>query len=211
MVSKRDAQIIGQWLQSQASPHTRDCYRRDADRLLSHVRKPLTRIGLGELQSFVQALAVAGLAPVSRARTVAAVKSLFGFCQRMRYTATNPAAELSFPHYEQRLAEKILSEGDVHRVLDSAVPARDRMLMNLLYFGGLRVSEACNLRWRNLQIRPDTFQLTVFGKGGRTRCIKLSSAMVAEVAVLRGHSTAEDPVFRSRTGMPLDRGRVRTI
>src|ERR1035438_993585 len=68
MVSKRDAQIIGQWLQSQASPHTRDCYRRDADRLLNHVRKPLNRIGLCELQSFTQALVDEGLAPVSRAR-----------------------------------------------------------------------------------------------------------------------------------------------
>ncbi len=35
-----------------------------------------------------------GLAPISRARTLAAVKSLFGFCQRMRYVASNPAAEL---------------------------------------------------------------------------------------------------------------------
>src|ERR1035438_1030130 len=97
MVSKRDAQIIGQWLQSQASPHTRDCYRRDADRLLNHVCKPLNRIGLCELQSFAQALVDEGLAPVSRARITAAIRSLFGFCQRMRYLNANPAAELPLP------------------------------------------------------------------------------------------------------------------
>jgi hypothetical protein len=30
MVTSQDEQIIGQWLQSQASPHTRACYRRDS-------------------------------------------------------------------------------------------------------------------------------------------------------------------------------------
>jgi len=45
--------------------------------------------------------------------------------------------------------------------------------MALLYFGGLRVSEACNLRWRNLQARAGAGQVTVFGKRGRTKAIPL--------------------------------------
>jgi site-specific recombinase XerD len=100
MVSSHDSHIIELWLESQASPHTRGCYRRDAARLLAHVSKPLSRISLGDLQSFAQSLVQAGLAPISRARTLAAVKSLFGFCQRMRYVSTNPAAELSLPGYD---------------------------------------------------------------------------------------------------------------
>jgi hypothetical protein len=60
MVSPRDSDIIELWLQRQGSPHTRGCYRRDA-----------------------------GLAPISRARTLA-VRSLFGFCQRTRYVSGNP-------------------------------------------------------------------------------------------------------------------------
>jgi site-specific recombinase XerD len=64
-----------------ALPHTCGCYRRDAARLLAHVAKPLSRLTLGDLQSFAQSLIRAGLAPISRARTLAAVKSLFGFCQ----------------------------------------------------------------------------------------------------------------------------------
>jgi hypothetical protein len=48
---------------------------------------------------------------------LAAVKSLFGFCQRMRHIAVNPAAELTLPSYEKRLAERTVCEDDVRRPL----------------------------------------------------------------------------------------------
>jgi site-specific recombinase XerD len=97
MVSSRDSHIIELWLERQVSPHTRGCYKRDAARLLAHVYKPLNHLTLGDLQSFAQSLVQAGLAPISRARTRAAVKSLFGFCQRMRFVSANPTAEISLP------------------------------------------------------------------------------------------------------------------
>src|SRR6266550_5143097 len=97
MVTTRDAQIIQLWLEKQASLHTRGCYRRDSERLLDHVNKPLARITLGNLQGFAGTLIDSGLAPISRGRTLAAIKSLFGFCCRMRYLGTNPAAELALP------------------------------------------------------------------------------------------------------------------
>ena len=50
---------------------------------------------------------------------------------------------------------------------------RDRVLLHLLYGGGLRVGEVCNLRWRNLRPHGEAGQITVYGKGGRTRSIAL--------------------------------------
>jgi len=48
MVSSRDSHIIELWLQRQASPHTRGCYRRDTARLLAHIvhieRWPIDRL-----------------------------------------------------------------------------------------------------------------------------------------------------------------------
>jgi integrase/recombinase XerD len=211
MSTRSDAKIIDQWLQAQASPLTRSCYRRDVERLLFHCRKSLARLTLSDLQSFSDSLTAAGLAPVSCARTIAAVKSLFDFCQRMRYLPVNAAAELPLPRYEIRLAERVLSEEDVRRLLFSDAQPRDRSLLNLLYFAGLRVSEACNLRWRNLHSRADAGQVTVFGKNGRTRAISLPAPVWSDLASLRAAADPEDPVFPSRSGRPLDRGRVRTI
>ena len=211
MTSSRDSHIIELWLARQGSPHTRGCYRRDAARLLAHVSKPLNRLTLGDLQSFAQSLVEDGLAPISRARTLAAIKSLFGFCQRMHHVSGNPAAELLLPCYEKRLAERIVGEGDVRRLVETDAKPRDRVLLRLLYAAGLRVSEACGLLWRNLRPRGDSGQITVFGKNGRTRSIALTEPLWSELAALRGIAGAEEPVFPSRTGRSLDRGRVRVI
>ena len=124
MLSSRDAKIIELWVEKQPSPYTRGCYRRDSERLLNHAKKPLSAITLADLQSFDRDLTRSGLAPISRVRTLAAVKSLFGFCHRMRYLPANPAAELALPSYEHRLAERILPEGD-----EQSEPAKPLLLL----------------------------------------------------------------------------------
>jgi integrase/recombinase XerD len=206
-----DAEIVELWLQSQASPHTQSCYRRDYERLRAQVGKPLARMGLGDLQAFAQYLIEAGLAPVSRGRTLAAVKSLFGFLFRMRFIPVNFAAELPLPRYENRLAERVLSEDCVQRLLAADTSQRDAILLKLLYLGGLRISEAICLRWRNLHGRGDAGQVTVFGKNGKTRAVALPATLWAELISMRGAAGPDALVFPSRGGKPLDRGRVRTI
>jgi len=201
-----DSQIVEQWLQTHASALTRSCYRRDVDRLLAHTGKLLARLSLTDLQKFTESLTAAGLAPVSCARTIAAVKSLFGFCQRMRYIPVNAAAELTLPLYEKHLAERVLTEADVQRLLAAEGGPRDRILLNLLYFAGLRVSEACGLRWRNLHARGDAGQVTVYGKGGRTRAIALPAAVWSDLAGLRVHARPEDRFSRPAVADPWTAG-----
>src|SRR5690242_12421183 len=160
MLSSSDSTTLTLWLNSQTSPHTRSCYRRDAERLLARVSKPLNVIGLGDLQDFSNSLIADGLAPVSRVRTLAAVKSLFSFCCRTRYLPFNPAAELALPAYEQRLAERIVAENDVAKLLAADAKERDKLLLCLIYSAGLRVSEVCNLRWRNVRQHGSAGQIT---------------------------------------------------
>ena len=83
--------------------------------------------------------------------------------------------------------------------------------MLLLYMAGLRVSEACNLCGRNLRTRGDTGQLTIYGKGGKTRAILLPAAMWQDLLSLDAVANPDAPVFRSRTGKALDRSRVLRI
>jgi integrase/recombinase XerD len=211
MTSPKDGKIIEIWLDRHPNPRTRYCYELDSTRLLKHAGKPLARITVHDLQRFAQSLIDRGLAPISRARTIAATKSLFAFCQRTRHLSANPAQELALPAYENRLSERIVAEEDVRRMIAGEQKPRNRILLNLLYTAGLRVSEACQLRWRNLSVRGDAGQITVFGKGGRTRAIVLPPEFWRELVSLRGGAGPEAPVFPSRGGEPLDRGRVRMI
>lgn len=111
----------------------------------------------------------------------------------------------------KRLAERIVCEDDVRRLMETDAKPRDKVLLRLLYAAGLRVSEACGLLWRNVRPRGDSGQITVFGKNGRTRSIALTAPLWAELTALRGMAGAEEPVFPSRSGKLLDHGRVRVI
>ena len=70
--------------------------------------------------------------------------------------------------------------------------------MLLLYASGVRVSEVNGLCWRDVQANGDGAQITVFGKGGKTRAIQLPASVATGLAKLRGEAGEDDPVFRSR-------------
>src|SRR2546428_1630504 len=85
---------------------------------------------------------------------------------------------------------------------------RNRVLLRLLYRAGLRVSELCGLLWRDVQERGDAGQITVTGKGGKTRAVLLSAATWTEVAALRDGACPDAQLFRSRKGGRLDESQV---
>jgi integrase/recombinase XerD len=147
--------------------------------------------------------------------TVAAVKSLLAFGQRLGYLRFDVGAAVKLPPVKEALAERILDREAVLRLIDREPDARNRALLRLLYAGGLRVSEACALRWRDLQPRDDAGQVTVYGKGGKTRVVLLSPATWRVLRALPGAREGggddagaggrDAPVFPSRrSGGPLD-------
>jgi integrase len=104
------------------------------------------------------------------------------------------------PKQKEALAERILAESDAHRLLALEQEPRNHVFLRLLYLAGLRISEACAPRWRDLQPRQDGGQVTVFGKGGKTRVVLLPAASWGELVALRAEAGPDAPVFRSRSG-----------
>jgi site-specific recombinase XerD len=193
-----DQQVLAMWLHGRPAT-TQRAYSYEVQGLLAVTGKPLAQITLGDLQGHFSGLET--LTPASRARAVNAVKSLFRFAQRIGYLQFNPAAAILSPKIKNTLAERILSESDVHRLLALEPHPRNRVLLRLLYAAGLRVSELCGLKWRDVQEREDTGQITVYGKGGKTRVVLLSPETWAELISFKGEDgVADDPVFASRKG-----------
>ncbi len=156
-----DAQLVELWLHNR-SEHTQRAYRSDIERLLRHVEKPLQGITLGDLQDFADTLHA--LAPTSKARTLAGVKSLLCFGHRLGYLPFDVGRALRLPPLRSRLAERILDEAQVHRILALEAKPRDRAMLLLFYAAGVRVSELVALCWRDLQARDEAGQVTVYGK-----------------------------------------------
>src|SRR5262249_2113456 len=89
---------------------------------------------------------------------------------------------------------------------------RNRLILKTLYFGAFRVSELCGLRWRDLTSRGEQGQITVFGKGNKTRAVLLPRTLWKELQELRCEAGDDDPVFRSRHGRrQLDQSQVLRI
>jgi integrase/recombinase XerD len=193
-------------------PHTRRAYRRVAGHVLSFLTPPdpggLRAATLGDPQTWAAALP--GTAS-SRAVTLAAVKSLLTFGHRVGHLPVNVGAALPLPKAKGVLAARILGR---------AAAPRDRALLRLLHAGGLRVSEAISLSWRDLQPRQrggrESGQVTVCGRGGKTRAVLLPASVWRELQALRAAlpaiATGEgDPVFVSRLGRRLEVSAARRV
>ena len=177
-----DAQVIAMWLNGRPAT-TQRAYAYEVQGLVATVGKPLAQITLGELQGYFPTLE--NLATSSRARAINAVKSLFSFAQRIGYLTFNLAAAVQGPKIKNTLAERILPEAQVHRLLALEPHPHNRVLLRLMYAAGLRVSEICGLKWRDVQEREGAGQITVYGKGGKTRVILLSSETWTELISLK--------------------------
>lgn len=135
--AQTDEHVIGLWLHGR-SPHTQDAYSHDVERFNRFVpNKPLAQIRLEDLQTFLDSLTGAD---ASRARAISAVKSLLGFAHRIGYIPFDVGAAVSAPKLRCRLAERILAEDLVQRLIALEPVVRNRTLLRLLYGAGLRVS-----------------------------------------------------------------------
>ena len=132
---------------------------------------------------------------------------------------------LIIPMVKNTLAERIIPEEEALRMIELETDPRDIAILRLLYGGGLRVSEVAQLRWRDLSPRKvkgqQAGQVTVFGKGGKTRAILVSPTTWEAIQALAGgeHCVGpnrrpdrrtpesvepDDPVFVSRNGGHLN-------
>jgi integrase/recombinase XerD len=202
-----DQHLIELWLHGR-SRHTQRAYRKDAGRFLAVVEKPLHRVTLGDIQGFAGQLAESGLEPSSVYRTMSAVKSLFAFGHRLGYLQFDVARPLRLPALRNALAERILEETDVLRMIALERMPRNRAILLTLYAGGFRVAEVCSLKWSDLQGRDQSGQITVFGKGNKTRAVLMPLSVWSALQALRKDAREGDPVFRSRKGGHLDESQV---
>ena len=73
------------------------------------------------------------LATASQLRILSSIKSLFAFGHRIGYLPYDVGRVLKLPVVRDQLAQRILPEADVHRMLSLEEDPRNRALLTLLY------------------------------------------------------------------------------
>ena len=206
--AQNDGHLIELWVGSSNSDHTRRARVEDARRFLAFVGKPLTMVTVGDLIGFIDGLAGSDS---TKARKVKHAKSLLTFGHRIGFLAFNVGGVVKAPAVKETLAERIVTEADVHRMLALETDPRNRVLLTLLYAAGLRISETVGLVWRDCAPRDDAGQINVYGKGGKTRVVLLPASTWRAMAALRADAPADAPVFESRKGGALDPSAVHRV
>ncbi len=200
------------------SPNTVDAYRRDCERFLgdlakkNHGENPPTE---KDISDFLVAERQRERGDASIQRSLSALRTFLKFLVREGILDEDPTRNIETPRKGKYLPN-VLEEEAVTRLLDAVVehpsrhPMRDCALLELLYASGLRVSEACGLRERDL--RPDLGIIKCTGKGSRERVVPTSRTCMEAIdayrqqerpALLNGQDT--ELLFLSRGGQKLGR------
>jgi site-specific recombinase XerD len=202
-----NAVLVDEWKASKRSPKTQSDYEKDAARFLAFVGgKALNHVTLKDLEDYRDSLG--HLKSASIARRVSAIKSLltYGCTLYPAYFPVNVGAALRVERGQDTLAERILDEEstlglfrDQRRATSDRYRERNDVLLRLLYKTAIRRSEVCRLCWKDVQPRGEQAQITVHGKGDKTRTILLEDAALARALLaLRHGASADAPVFTSR-------------
>lgn len=212
--AETDSRLVELWLARKA-PSTQRKYAEDLNKFLDFTKgKPLAQINLSDLQDFAEFISVL-MAPSSQGRVLATIKSLLSFANKVGYLPFNIGAAVELPKVKNTLSERILTEAEVHRMMNAPRNSRDRALLCVLYAGALRREEAVDLKWRDLKDRddlaPSVGQATLFGKGSKTGVTLLPESVYTQVLALRKvtdrtadgqkverYAREDEPVFKSR-------------
>jgi integrase/recombinase XerD len=165
-----------------AAQNTLDAYKRDLDDAEKFLSAPLAGATADDLRRYFARLARAGRAPSTAARRRSALRQFFRFLYAEGLRGDDPTAGIDAPRRARRLP-KLVAEDEMGRLLAAArdVPGVDGLrltaMLELLYGGGLRISELVTLPFPPTADRQDF--LLVRGKGGKERLVPLSPPAVA--------------------------------
>jgi len=197
------------------SAHTLDAYRRDLTALSGWAQgqgiADLETLQAEQLRAFVAAEHRRGLSPKSLQRRLSACRSYFQWLLKNGCIALNPAAAIRAPKAPRKLPQ-VLDADEASRLVevptDVKLGLRDRALLELFYSSGLRLSELCALRWRDLDLGNGL--VTVLGKGSKQRSVPVGSHARAALDAWRDETKAANdaPVFPGRGGAPISQRAV---
>jgi integrase/recombinase XerD len=207
-------------LERNLSGNSIEAYRRDIERYIEFLNsvlqvKRLEQIRPGHIQKFIKQLNELHLAPASVARMFSAIRGYHTFLTGERFTNVNPAVTIDIPKLPRKLP-KVLSIQEVEKILAAVsitndLGKRDRAILEVLYSGGLRVTELCELKLTDLLL--DSEMIRVTGKGRKERMIPMGPHALEHLNKYLNHirpglarkSSNNGEIFLSRNGRVLTR------
>lgn len=188
------------WFANIDNPRTRRAYQADLQDFMGFV-------GIGQPEEFrlvTRSMILAWRAQLESRlvagstirRKLAALSSLFEYLCERNAVETNPVKGVKRPKVETYEGKTpAIGDHQARQLLDAPDPStlkgkRDRAILSVFLFHGLRRAELCGLRVRDIEERRGVRHLVVRGKGGKTRYVPLhanAAERIADYLQMAGH------------------------
>lgn len=127
----------------------------------------ITRI---KLNLYIKNLYDKKYTPRSIAREIATIKGFFKWLDINEMIGHNPSLAIEQPKLPKRLP-KVLTMKEINSLLEKDMTKLDKAILELLYAGGLRVSELTNIQVQNIDLNAKF--LRCIGKGSKERIVPI--------------------------------------
>jgi integrase/recombinase XerC len=181
VVARATADFIRHLRERNASPHTIKAYSRDLSLFAGYAgSRGWKQIDHIAVRGFLSQLYEKGLSKTSVARALAAVRSLYRWLAREGVVEQNPAKLVATPKLPKKLP-RVPTIEEMNSVIDgempevAAFPARDRLMLELLYGCGIRNSELTGINLGDIRLGAEA--ILIRGKGKKERYVPFGDSV----------------------------------
>lgn len=210
------------WMERGLSENTLSAYRTDLKKFVMWLTQSTDDVLSEQLisasreivQKYLSELERREISPRSRARLLSSLRLFYAYLLREKVIDVDPVALIDAPKLGRSLP-KTLSEEDVESLLmapdtSTLLGLRDRVLFEVLYATGLRVSELVGIELTQINLLQGVLRVT--GKGNKERLVPLGEEAInwlekylnnTRSDLLKGQVT--DAVFVTKRGGAMTR------
>jgi len=192
MPAAGDSARIDFWLRIRTTGQTNAKYRRKIELFLAWAGCPLGEVTAPRVVEYLEHLARSGCTAGTRNNTLSIIRSLYDTMRRHWPAENWPyLADILPARQPGKLHQRVLSRAEVAALL--AVPA-GQPLLRFLYETAARISETLALQWRDIVPAGEGYAVWLYGKGGKTRMVMISTELYELLNQHEKHSARVFPL-----------------
>lgn len=179
-----NTQILAEYLdfleiEKGLSENTLEAYRRDLSNFFDFCNDiDISKIKRTQINSYVRNLHEKKYSPTSIMRKIASLRGFFKWACANEKTKSNPTLTLEQPKIPQKLP-KVMTAEEINSILNQDLSKLHRVIIELLYGCGLRVSELVNLKINDYDLNGKYLECT--GKGSKDRIVPLGKKAISAI------------------------------
>lgn len=179
-----NTQILAEYLdfleiEKGLSKNTLEAYRRDLSNFFDFCNDiDISKIQRTQINSYVRNLHEKKYSPTSIMRKIASLRGFFKWACANEKTKSNPTLTLEQPKIPQKLP-KVMTAEEINSILNQDLSKLHRVIIELLYGCGLRVSELVNLKINDYDLNGKYLECT--GKGSKDRIVPLGKKAISAI------------------------------